>query len=117
MKLVSRYQPLKHYKWGESCDGWNFVDEASLSVKLEHMPAGTAEEKHYHEKAQQFFFILKGQATFELNEEIIVLKEGEGLHIPVGTIHCINNNGIDGLEFMLCSQPSTLNDRVNCNQS
>jgi hypothetical protein len=43
MKAVSKYQPLKHYKWGNDCDGWNLVDEDSLSVKQELMPAFTQE--------------------------------------------------------------------------
>ncbi|MBD0288022.1 MAG: cupin domain-containing protein, partial [Flavisolibacter sp.] len=53
MKIVSKYLPLKHYKWRRLCDGWNLVDEADLSIKQERMPPGTAEEKHYHRKAQQ----------------------------------------------------------------
>ena len=44
MKAVSKYQPLKHYKWGSDCDGWNLVDEDALSVKQELMPAGTKEQ-------------------------------------------------------------------------
>ncbi len=51
---VSKYQSLKHYQWGSDCDGWNLVDEDSLSIKQELMPAGTKEVKHYHQSAQQF---------------------------------------------------------------
>lgn len=49
MKPVSKYQSLKHYQWGKVCVGWNLVEDASLSVKQEHMPAGTAEERHWHQ--------------------------------------------------------------------
>ena len=45
---------------------WAFVDSDELSVKQELMPKQTAESLHYHKKAQQFFFILKGIATFEV---------------------------------------------------
>jgi mannose-6-phosphate isomerase-like protein (cupin superfamily) len=117
MKPVSKYQSLKHYQWGKACDGWNLVDKTSLSVKQERMPAGTAEERHYHHSAQQFFYILKGTATFEVEEEIFELSEGEGLHIAAGKKHRILNHTTDALEFLLCSQPSTQNDRVNCSQS
>ena len=112
MKAVSTYQPLKHYTWGEVCDGWNFVDEASLSVKQERMPPGTAEQRHYHRKAQQFFFILKGRARFEVEEETIDLNSGEGLHIAAGKKHRIINPAHEDLEFILCSQPSTTGDRT-----
>jgi mannose-6-phosphate isomerase-like protein (cupin superfamily) len=114
MNAVSKYQSLKHYKWGNDCDGWNLVDEDSISVKQELMPAGTKELKHYHHKAQQFFYILKGKATFEIEESIVEINEGEGLHIEAGKKHRVLNQGSEDLEFILCSQPSTKNDRINC---
>jgi len=113
---VSKYQPLKHYQWGSDCDGWNLVDEDSLSVKQELMPAGTKEVKHYHQKAQQFFYILKGKASFEIEDTVIEINKGEGLHIEAGTKHRIRNESKEDLEFLLCSQPSTNNDRINCEQ-
>jgi mannose-6-phosphate isomerase-like protein (cupin superfamily) len=112
MKAVSKYHPLNHYTWGEACDGWNFVDTAELSVRQERMPPGTAEQRHYHQQAQQFFFILKGRARFELEEETIELNNGEGLHIAAGKKHRIINPAHEDLEFILCSQPSTLGDRI-----
>jgi len=36
---------------------------------------------HYHEKAQQFFFILRGIATFEVEEKSFTVQGGEGFHI------------------------------------
>ena len=111
---VSKQQPLKHYQWGADCDGWNLVDEEGLSVKQELMPAGTSEVKHYHERAQQFFFILKGTATFEIEGTTIQINEGEGLHIEAGKRHRILNESSEALEFILSSQPSTRNDRINC---
>jgi mannose-6-phosphate isomerase-like protein (cupin superfamily) len=113
MNPVSKHNCLKHYTWGNNCDGWNFVDEASLSIKLERMPAHTAEVKHYHKHAQQFFFILKGEAHFDVDGESIVLSAGEGLNIEAGKYHCIANQSETDLEFLLCSNPSTINDRYN----
>jgi mannose-6-phosphate isomerase-like protein (cupin superfamily) len=114
VKVVSKYQPLKHYLWGSDCDGWDLVDEDALSVKQELMPAGTKEVKHYHQSAQQFFYILKGKATFEIEDSTIIINQGEGLHIEAGKKHRILNETGEDLEFVLCSQPSTKNDRINC---
>lgn len=113
MNKVSTTQPLKHYPWGDGCEGWNLVDEASLSVKQERMPAGTAETLHYHEHAQQFFFMLKGEASFEIEEETVIVKEREGIHIAAGKKHRIINHTQSAIEFILSSQPSTAGDRVN----
>ena len=78
------------------------------------MPAGTSETKHYHEQAQQFFYILKGRATFEIERAAIEVKSGEGIHIEAGVQHRIINHQQEDLEFILCSQPSTEGDRINC---
>jgi len=113
-RLVSKQQPLQHYQWGAACDGWNLVAEEGLSVKLERMPAGTAETAHYHKQAQQFFYILKGAATFEIENTFTQVNAGEGVHIRAGETHRILNNGTSDLEFILCSQPATAADRTNC---
>ena len=114
MKSVSKYEPLEHYKWGNDCDGWRLVKEKNLSVIQECMPAGTTETKHYHQDAQQFFFILRGRARFEVEDEIIEVQQNQGLHIAAGKKHRIVNDTNEELEFLLCSQPSTANDRVIC---
>jgi N-acetyl-gamma-glutamyl-phosphate reductase len=102
---VSIENALKHYKWGADCDGWNFVDESSLSVKLENMPAGASEALHYHLQAQQFFYILKGTARFQIEDNFTEVNTGEGLHIKAGTKHKIINSTNDDLQFLLCSNP------------
>jgi quercetin dioxygenase-like cupin family protein len=114
MKVVSKHNPLEHYQWGENCDGWRLLKEETLSVIQERMPSGTSEAKHYHHHAQQFFYILKGKADFEIEDQVIELNAGEGLHIEAGRKHRIINGTNEDLEFILCSQPSTANDRLNC---
>ncbi|NCI48569.1 cupin domain-containing protein [Sediminibacterium roseum] len=113
MIKVSANDPLHHYQWGDGCDGWNFVDNASLSVKQERMPPGTSETLHYHVHAQQFFFILKGIAHFEVDGEVMTVNENEGLHIAAGKKHRISNKSGSAIEFILSSQPSTAGDRIN----
>jgi mannose-6-phosphate isomerase-like protein (cupin superfamily) len=138
--VVSAMRPLKHYGWGAGCDGWNLVDTPELSVKQERMPPHTAEAEHYHRVARQFFFILEGTAVFELTgwepgkvppgEDRLmmglrptvpgtVLADGrvevgprEGFEIAPGIKHRILNESESDLVFVLCSQPSTTNDRI-----
>src|SRR6185312_15690687 len=112
-KVVSKHEPLKHYQWGNVCDSWNLVENVGLSVKQEMMPAGASEQLHYHEKSQQFFFILAGTATFEIEGKQIEVPVHEGLHILPGQKHRILNNSSSDLEFILCSQPAIVNDRIN----
>jgi mannose-6-phosphate isomerase-like protein (cupin superfamily) len=111
--VVSKTNPLHHYIWGNNCDGWTLVDKNDLSVKLESMPAGTEEVLHYHENAQQFFFILKGVAAFEIEGTLIMVNKNQGISINPKEKHRIINESDEELEFILCSQPSTLGDRHN----
>lgn len=111
--VVSILHPLSQYKWGKNCEAWNFVDNDKLSVKLEKMDAGTEELLHYHHQSQQFFYILKGRAVFEIDEVILIVHEGEGVLIEEGSRHRIMNKEEQALEFLVCSQPSTRNDREN----
>jgi len=111
MNTVSRENPLKHYMWGDQCDGWNFVDNENLSVKMERMPPHTAEQTHFHRHARQFVFILKGIAVFETEEGRIEVKAQQGLEIRPQLRHRILNEEAEDLEFILCSQPSTAGDR------
>ena len=105
---------LNKYVWGDNCIGWNFVDTDILSIKQELMPPGTAEERHFHNNALQFFFILEGTATFEIEGEVVSFVKNQGIEIRPGQRHLISNRAQNDLEFILCSQPSTKNDRINC---
>jgi mannose-6-phosphate isomerase-like protein (cupin superfamily) len=110
--VVSAEKPLKHYMWGNACDGWNLVDRPELSVKQERMPPHTEEVAHYHQKARQFFFILEGTAVFETARGRFEVTAREGLEIEPGLKHRIKNESETELVFILCSQPSTANDRI-----
>jgi len=102
-----------HYTWGNNCEGWRLLDSPSLSVIHERMPPAMSEVKHYHEKAQQFFFILSGTATFYFEDEMVQVNEKEGLHIPAGKIHQIKNESAEAIEFLVISEPTTKEDRIN----
>lgn len=112
-RVFSKGECLNHYKWGDDCHGWDFIDTDQLSVKQELMPPDTAEQLHYHEKAAQVFFILKGRATFYINGVTSLLKPEQGIEIKPGEQHYISNQGESDLEFVLYSYPSTKNDRIN----
>jgi mannose-6-phosphate isomerase-like protein (cupin superfamily) len=109
---VSKSNCLNQYSWGDDCYGWTLVDTPDLSIKQELMPPDTSEKLHYHERANQFFFILKGRAKFTIDGAEHVLKPYEGMEIKAGQKHKISNNQNTDLEFILYSQPSTNNDRI-----
>jgi mannose-6-phosphate isomerase-like protein (cupin superfamily) len=111
--VFSKGECLDHYSWGDDCHGWTFVDTGALAIKQELMPPDTAEQLHYHKKATQFFFILKGRAKFTIDGAAIELREQQGIEIGPGQQHFIANHNNTDLEFILYSYPSTKNDRIN----
>jgi mannose-6-phosphate isomerase-like protein (cupin superfamily) len=113
MNIVSKNQALDHYHWGDNCDCWNLVLMNELSIKLERMPSHTAEEKHFHRQSNQFFFILQGEAIFELGQTRKILGAQEGILVEMGTKHRILNESDTDLEFLLVSQPPATDDRIN----
>lgn len=103
----------EHYIWGDNCDGWHLAKTDSLSVIQERMPAGTAEQYHFHRKAQQVFYILQGTATFTIEGNLQIVNSGESLHIPVLCKHKISNESDADLHFIVVSEPKSHGDREN----
>lgn len=111
MKIVS-IENAEHYNWGENCDGWHLSKSDTLSVIQESVPSGSFEIKHYHEKAEQFFYVLSGIATLEVNNEKYILKPNQGLRIPAKTVHQLKNESNTDLLFLVISTPPSHGDRV-----
>jgi len=109
---VSR-ENAEHYRWGVDCDGWFLVRDKSLNVIEEFMPPGSAEVRHHHEHAQQFFYILDGEVLMEVDGENHLLAAGSGMHILPGTRHQIRNPSSGPVRFLVISQPSSRGDRID----
>ena len=77
------------------------------------MPAGSKEKLHYHEKAQQFFYIVSDIATFEIYGLICSVGQNRGILIRPDVKHMILNNTDSDLEFIVVSEPNSHSDRVN----
>ena len=112
LSAIGRYN-AEHYIWGQKCDGWYLLNDPELAVIEEQMPAGTSEALHYHEYAQQFFFMLFGEAMMEVDDQEVRLTAGEGLHIPAGRRHRLRNSSTHMIRFLVISRPPSHGDRVD----
>lgn len=101
----------EHYRWGECCDGWHLVRNGTLSVIQEKVPPGAGEVRHLHRNAEQFFYVLSGVATLEVEGQVIVAAASEGVHVPAGCAHRLENRGDTDLEFLVISTPPSHGDR------
>jgi mannose-6-phosphate isomerase-like protein (cupin superfamily) len=102
----------EHYTWGADCDGWHLVKTGELSVIEERMPAGTSETRHSHVHARQFFYVLEGELTMEVEHHIFVVHAGEGIQVSPGQQHQAQNRSARDLRIIVTSQPPSHGDRV-----
>jgi mannose-6-phosphate isomerase-like protein (cupin superfamily) len=110
--MIKSIHNAEHYTWGSNCDGWHLLKSHTLSVIQERMPQNTKEQLHYHQFAQQVFYILSGTATFEINGKEQMVSANESIHIPKRTIHRIFNRHEPDLTFLVISEPETHEDRI-----
>jgi mannose-6-phosphate isomerase-like protein (cupin superfamily) len=110
--MISR-KTAKRFTWRDVCDGWYLVNQPDrLTVLQECMPPGSSEVRHLHRQAYQFFFILAGTATLEIDGQHIHLHPFEGAAIPPQVAHQMMNRSDAPLEFLVISQPNSRDDRV-----
>src|SRR5580700_5055315 len=106
----------EHYKWGgpkgTDCDGWHLVKTPGLSVIQEFMPPATSETRHSHARARQFFFVLEGELTMEVEYHQFVVKAGEGIEVSPGQRHQALNRSGGPVRMIVTSQPPSHGDRI-----
>jgi mannose-6-phosphate isomerase-like protein (cupin superfamily) len=113
---ISNTKSAEHYKWGgprgTDCDGWHLVKTPELSVIEELMPPASSEARHSHARAHQFFFVLEGELTLEVNNHEYVLRAGDGLEVAPGQQHQAFNRSEKSTRILVTSQPPSHGDRI-----
>ncbi|MGU7782030.1 cupin domain-containing protein [Burkholderia sp. PU8-34] len=111
--MIVNTNNTEHYTWREVCDGWILSKSPDLLVIEERMPAGTNERRHFHSKAKQFFYVLSGDLTMEIEGKIHVVPPMSGIEIAPGKLHQARNDSGADVRFLVMSTPSTRGDRTD----
>jgi mannose-6-phosphate isomerase-like protein (cupin superfamily) len=116
MTVISRSN-AEHYTWpsaigADLCDGWHLHRTEALSIIEERMPPGSAEQRHLHQRAMQFFYVLAGELVIELDGQEHRLMPSTGLTIPTQTPHQVFNRSSEDARFLVISQPPSHGDRI-----
>jgi mannose-6-phosphate isomerase-like protein (cupin superfamily) len=98
--------------WGSGCFSWDLVDRADMLVVQEAMPPGTAEVRHFHSGARQFFFVLSGELAIEVEGERTALSMHDGIEIAPGRAHQVLNESDSEATFLAVACPTTKGDRT-----
>lgn len=103
----------EHYFWGDNCSGWHLLQHDNYSIIEECVPPGASEQKHFHNIARQFFYILQGTAVMELDGRKFILEARQGIEIPPEVAHQFRNESDLEVRFLVISVPKAHGDRTN----
>ena len=115
--MIVNKTTTKSYQWGKSCEGWFFHDSSDLSIIVEVIPPGEEEKLHYHKEKSQFFFVRKGNLSIYKDDNYFQVRPGEGILVGPGERHRVTNEGKEPVEFLLISNSSNRQDKVQCEVS
>ena len=76
------------------------------------MPPGAHEVRHRHAYARQFFYVLSGTLTMEVDGTRHRLDARTGLELPPGAAHQAINDSNADVQFLVVSTPPSHGDRV-----
>jgi mannose-6-phosphate isomerase-like protein (cupin superfamily) len=102
----------EHYLWGGVCEGWHLLKRPDLSVIEERVPPGGSEIRHRHLKARQFFYVLSGTLSFEIDGAVHDIVARQGIEIAPGAAHRVFNTAATDAEFLVISNPPSHGDRI-----
>jgi mannose-6-phosphate isomerase-like protein (cupin superfamily) len=105
-------ETAEHYVWGGNCDGWHLVKQPEVSVIEERMATGASEVRHHHVHARQFFYVLHGELTLEVEGNEYALGPGDGLEVQPGQKHQAFNRTASEVRMLVISQPPSHGDQV-----
>jgi len=67
------------------------------------LPEGGETERHYHKVSEEFYFVLAGAGTMEIDGEERVVESGDSILIPIGAWHQIK--AVKPMRFLCCCAP------------
>ena len=73
------------------------------SLAEARVPAGGATQRHYHKLSEEFYFLLEGTGTMEIDGEERQVGPGDAILIPAGAWHTIR--AISAMRFLCCCAP------------
>lgn len=85
-------------------DGTN-SSAVNQSLAEATLPPGAATVPHRHPRTEEFYYIQQGIGRMMVGTEYRKVGPGDGILIPPGTRHTIQNVGQEPLVFLCCCAP------------
>ncbi len=74
--------------WAETCGSIRcMIEEADEAAAEVHIVDIHDAKLHYHQRTDEFYYVIDGQGTMILDDEEIELKQGVVVYVPRGVKH------------------------------
>lgn len=81
-------------------------EKDGAAAEVHHVEIGNA-KLHYHERTDEFYYVIDGQGTMVLDDEAIEVRRGMVIYVPRGTRH----KAVGKLTVLtICIPPGVLDD-------
>ena len=68
-------------------------NDGRVGVMLNRMPPGATGPPLHHHAFDEMFYVLEGELTFQLEDELVTKRAGELVFVPGGVAHAFTNRG------------------------
>lgn len=75
------------------------------SLAEARLPADSATERHFHKISEEFYYMVEGQATMEIDGHSEKISAGDATLIPTGSWHQITASEGQDICFLCCCSP------------
>jgi mannose-6-phosphate isomerase-like protein (cupin superfamily) len=91
MNTVARFlrrEPAEVEPWAETCGQIRpLIEEADGAAAEVHHVEIRGAKLHYHERTDEFYYVIDGEGTMVLDDETIELHRGVVVYVPRGVRH------------------------------
>lgn len=79
----------------------DLVDGRVQMVNWAFLPVGNSFAPHYHEDMQEVFILISGDAEMTVGDEILIMKPGHAVEVPIKEVHYMKNVGKTPVEYIV----------------
>lgn len=106
---------IQNFDWGQI--EWIYEPDYSNSTNIMHIGIttllpGMSQSKHVHYGDEQFVYILSGEGTQLIGDEVANIETGSHSHIDAGSIHETVNTGDKPMYQLLISIPANVENNL-----
>jgi quercetin dioxygenase-like cupin family protein len=81
-------------------------NDGRVGLMLNRMPPGATGPVLHHHAFEELFYVLEGELTFQVGDELVTKAAGDVVFVPGGVAHAFANRGDAPARFLLTCTPA-----------